>query len=582
MREYIRVTNSVKGKRRAGWVWAGALAILLIVATSCAVGPVGQRQPGEAIAPARSGPKSITLSLPIDPIGLAGGMAGNGAAVVPSRYFREFPNAYLTTYDPNDEVVPWLVTELPSLDNGTWTVRDDGRMEVTWKLRRGVKWHDGTELTSEDLRFSWEVSKDPTTTIAPQGIARYIEAVATPDPYTAIFTWSYPSQLGGLAGVREFDVLPRHVLEGFERAGLSDTPYFTDPAAFVGSGPYRPLAWERDRSITLEAFADYFLGRPKIDRVTFTIIPDTQAGLANVLAEQVDIAYWTVSYEGARIITQAWASTGGGTVEMQANNARHLLPQLRPDYASPRDLTDVRVRKALMYAMDRAELAETAAAGAAHVVNSTTYPDSALGRVVEARAVRYDYDPARAAALFAEAGWTRGEDGLLAKAGERFRLVYRAGRGSADSRLIFPVLEQQYRRLGIETILEVATASGPQEEATFSGVWFTALPDNQTGFLSRFNGALAAGPQNRWAGTNRNGYVNPAADELLNRVDRTLRRDERMEVWAEANRILVDEVAFMPLYNYPYPYVVRSRVLGATPGNPINPPSYFPHTWDVR
>ena len=113
-------------------------------------------------------------------------------------------------------------------------------------------------------------------------------------------------------------------------------------------------------------------------------------------------------------------------------------------------------------------------------------------------------------------------------------------------------------------------------------MWFTALPDNQTGFLSRFNSALIASAQNRWAGTDRNGYANPAADELLNRVDRTLRREERMDVWAEANRVVVDDLAFMPLYNYPYPYVVRTGVLGPTPGNPINPPSYFVHTWDLQ
>jgi ABC-type oligopeptide transport system substrate-binding subunit len=64
-------------------------------------------------------------------------------------------------------------------------------------------------------------------------------------------------------------------------------------------------------------------------------------------------------------------------------------------------------------------------------------------------------------------------------------------------------------------------------------------------------------------------------------VDVTLRRDERMQVWADANRILVDDLAFMPLYNYPYPYVVRRGVIGPFPGNPINPPSYFSHTWDL-
>jgi peptide/nickel transport system substrate-binding protein len=561
-----------------------AFAALLVAAMGCAASPSGQVAgggPAAAVTPARGGPKAITIALPIDPTALAGGMLGLGAATVPSRYFKEFPNAYLSTYNAQDEPVPWLTDELPSLDSGTWRVLDDGRMEVTWKLRRGIKWQDGAELTADDLRFSWEIGKDPTTQVAPQSVARFVEAVVTPDPYTAVFTWAQASQLGAQAGVREFDVLPRHLLDGAERAGLLDHPYFTDPGVFVGSGPFRPVTWEHGSSVTLEAFDGYFLGRPRIDRITFVSIRDNQAALANLLAGQVDISYWAISYEGARIVQQEWSRTGGGTVEMQPNNARHLLSQFRPDYATPRDLTDVRVRKALMYAMNRPELAEAAAAEVAQVVDSTTYPDSALGRRVEQRSIHYDFDPARAIALLADAGWHQGGDGLLTKGGERFRLEYRAGTGSADSTLIFPVLQQQYQRTGIDLAYYLSAPADPQAEALYPGVWFTALPANQTGFLSRFNSAQIATAQNRWAGGDRHGYANPAADVLLNRVDRTLRREERMEVWAEANRALVDDVAFMPLYTYPYPYTVRKGLVGPIPANPINPPSYFVHQWDL-
>src|SRR5262249_26859112 len=153
------------------------------------------------------------------------------------------------------------------------------------------------------------------------------------------------------------------------------------------------VSWDRGRSLTLQAFDDYFLGRPHIDQIVFSIIPDASTALANVLAGQVDVGYWVINYEGARVIQGQWGSDGG-SVEMQATNARHVLRQFRPDVASARDLLDVRVRRALMYAMDRSDLAETAAAGGAQVMNSTTYPDSALGRVVEARAIRYDFDPA--------------------------------------------------------------------------------------------------------------------------------------------------------------------------------------------
>ena len=570
----------MRSRSRIAW---RIFVVLAVLSVGCA-GRTGQVADGGATGapPARVGPKSISIVLPIDPTALGGSMQGLGAAAVPTRYFKEFPNAYLTTLDRQDEPSPWMATAVPSLDDGTLRVLDDGRMEVTWKLRPGIKWQDGVEVTAEDLRFSWEVAKDPATQIAPNGSARLVQDVAVLDTYTAVFTWTEPSAVGALAGAREFDVLPKHILEGADRARLVDHPYFSEPAAFVGSGPYRPITWERGSHLALEAYDGYFLGRPKIDRVTFQFIQDTRTALANLMAGQVDIMWRVPSYDGARIVAQEWARTGEGTVEIQANTARHLLPQLRADYAAPRDLTDVRVRKALMYGMDRADLAETVAPGAAVVINSTTYPESALGRAVEAQAVRYDYDPARAAALLAEAGWQKAADGTISKGGERFRLAYRAGTANADSTLIFPVIEQQYRKLGIDFVLDLANSSDPQAEATFSGIWFTALPNNQTGFLSRFMSANVAGPNNRWAPSNRHGYSNPAADDLIYRIDRTLRRDDRNALWAEVNRILVDQVAYLPLYNFPYPYFVRNRVVGPMPGNPINPPTYFVHTWDVQ
>ena len=516
----------------------------------------------------------------MDPPALASSIV-IGVTAVPSRYFREFPNAYLTTYNPNDEPVPWLAASLPSLEDGTWKVSDDGRMEVTWKLKPGIKWQDGSPLTSDDLLFSWEVDKDLTTGIASQSIARFVSSATAPDPLTAVFNWSTPSQLGGVAGVREFDILPKHVLEGLERKGMADNPFFTDPSVFVGSGPYRPVSWERGRMITLEAFNDYFLGRPHIDQVVFSIIPDPSTALTNVLAGQVDVSFWAISYEGAKVLQQQWSGTGG-TVEMQSNNARHILPQFRPDLVAPKDLLDVRFRKALMYAMDRNEVAETAAAGAARVINSTTYPDSALGKVVEAAAPRHDFDPTQAQALLAEVGWQKGPDGTLSKNGQKLELSYRLGAGLTDGNLIFPVIQQQYRRVGIDFQSSLAPSADLEAGATFPGLTFRGLPDNQGGFLSLFNSALIASPQNRWSGLNVEGYSNPAADDLLGRVDRTLRVDDRIAVWADANRLLLEDAAYIPLYNYPFPYIIRAGVTGLLPANAINPPSYFVHTWDLQ
>ena len=154
--------------------------------------------------------------------------------------------------------------------------------------------------------------------------------------------------------------------------------------------------------------------------------------------------------------------------------------------------------------------------------------------------------------------------------------------GSADASLIFPVLQQQYKRVGIELESVLSTVGDPMSEVVYPGLLFTSLPVNQTGFLTRFNSTQIATAQNRWVGPNRSGYANPAADELLNRVDRALRREERIQAWADANRMLVEDVAFMPLFNYPFVYIVRKGLTGPLPANPINPPSYFVHTWDLQ
>src|ERR1051325_1355652 len=112
---------------------AVSLFILCLAACAAPAGPSSGS--GGPSAPAPSGPKSITIVLPIDVTSLGGSLQGLGAAAVPTRYFKEFPNAYMTTLDQQDENVAWMATQVPSLDDGTWKVRDDGKMEVIWKLR---------------------------------------------------------------------------------------------------------------------------------------------------------------------------------------------------------------------------------------------------------------------------------------------------------------------------------------------------------------------------------------------------------------------------------------------------------------
>jgi peptide/nickel transport system substrate-binding protein len=560
------------------------LGILLAVALGCtppaAVAP--SQQAGQGPAPRRS--TSITIILQTEVGAFSTRLGAVGANSVSSRYFHEFVNAYLTTRDPTNELVPWLAAELPKLDNGMLKLLEDGGMEVTWKLRPGVLWHDGVEVTSSDVLFGWEAARDPITQIAPRGISRSVESVATPDRYTAVFRWRQTSQYANEAGEEQFELLPRHILEDdllASKEDFSHQPFFSSPEAFVGLGPYRPVSWERGSHITLEAFDRYFLGRPRIDRVTFKFIRDSQTSMSQLLAGAADMSYQTPQYENAQIIAERWAQSDGGSVQMLLSRARVLHTQFRPEVASPADLLDPRVRKALAHALDRQSAAEAVLPGFAQVADSLTYQD-AIGRAATQTVVRYAYDPSRALALLDEAGWRQGPDGALMKGGERFVLEYRYA-VQADAETLYPILQRDYRKVGIETT--VHRLVGPenlQAHALYPGVVTSGVAATIPAIMSRFSGSQVARPQNRYTGTNASGYQNLEIDRLFATIDSSVRAEDRVRLWAEVWGILTDEVALIPLYYFPSPYVLRKGIQGPLPANPADTPTFMVHTWEVQ
>jgi peptide/nickel transport system substrate-binding protein len=182
-----------------------------------------------------------------------------------------------------------------------------------------------------------------------------------------------------------------------------------------------------------------------------------------------------------------------------------------------------------------------------------------------------------------EAGWRRGPDGMLQKGADRFQLEYRSSGATFDAGALFPPLQQQLQRVGVDfEFHEIATTNTPADTAIYPGVWFTSVPPDSIPALTRFNGRLIATQENRFTGQNRNGYASPAADRYLDAIDASLRMDERARNWAELWRTLTDDVALFPMYYYPIPFVVSSRVTGVFPANPINPPTYQLQKWEVR
>lgn len=528
--------------------------------------------------------KAITIALRNDINALAGDADQGGRNTPPSLYVQEFLNAYLTVRDQEDEPRPQLARELPSLDSGTWKLFEDGRMEVTWRLRPDVRWHDGTSLTASDVQFSWEVAADPATAIGKRGITHLIERVDLIDPTTLVMHWRAPSSYGGELGLRELTVLPRHVLrdaflEG--RQSLHTHRYFTSPEGFVGSGAYRPVEWERDSHLTVEAFPDYFLGRPKIDRVTFRFIQDSRTALANVLAGVIDISYLAVEFGEATTVRDEWNRTGEGTVWLQPNQLRMIQPQMRAEYARPSDIAFNRdVRQALAYGMDRPAIAEAANPGAVMVVDSDGVPGTRFGDMIRSRAAHYDHNPQRALALLENAGWQRGTDSMLEKGGQRFQVELIADRGTEQDG-VYAVLRENYRQIGIETTF-VELSRDLQQRVTYPGLRHRGAFTNEPRTVWSFHTRELASAETRWAGANYSGYRNPAVDRAIDQLERSVRTDERAMHLAEIWRIVTEDVGAVGLYIRPVPYLVRKGIRGPIPGSLSGSVTSNVQAWEVQ
>lgn len=564
------------------------IASVLLV-TAC-TGPASTpgRPPGTGASLTQS--KAITISLEGEVNALATELDATGVSGL-SSYVHAFLHDYVTVNGDRDEVLPQLAATLPSLDDGTWKVFEDGRMQVTWHLRPGVLWHDGTEFTSADVKFGWEVTVDPA---APLGQvprqSRAIEAIDTPDPHTLVVHWKQPSRFGAQMMRSQINILPRHLLEEAflaNKEAFGGHAYFISTDALIGTGPYRPTDWVRGSHLVAEAFDRYHQGRPKIDKVTFRFIKDEQTTLANVLAGEIDVANRGLSWNGVQSLQREWARTGAGTVQNQPTNWRHVLFQFRPALASPSGLLDPRVRQALIHGVDRKALIEGIFPGAGPdvVAHSIAYPGTPIGDAVEPHIVKYAHDPTRASALLREAGWHAGGDQVLVNpsAGERFRLEFNAGGGDEDDKT-FALIESNYRPLGIELFYQSfgGRRQTPEESVTFTGLQKTGFPFNHPRFGRRWDSREVAGPENRYAGGNRSGYTNQQLDGVLDRLERSLRFEDELRYWGEAWRIITAAPAVLSLFFVPQPIAVRKGVEGVFPTNPSGDATWRVHTWDIK
>ena len=442
----------------------------------------------------------------------------------------------LIKYDENLQIVPWAAESYEILDGG---------LRLKFTLRPGILWEDGVEMTAEDVEFTYKVMIDPKTPTAYAGAFRMVSSFTVTGKYTVEVTYDAPfaRSLETWMG----SILPKHILE---KENFRETRFSRAP---IGSGPYKFKEWIAGSRIVLEANPRYFEGRPFIDQLVFSTIPDLTTMFLELKAGALDMM--TLSPQ------QYTYQTKDPAVADHYSQFRYLsfsYTYLAYNHESPL-FKDMRVRRAIAHVIDKREIVAGALLGQGETTIGPFVPGTwAYNNAI----VDYPVDIAAAEALLAEAGWKKDGKGTLRnEKGLPFAFSIMTNQGNEQRIKTAVIIQSQLAKLGmkvsVRTVEWATFFSQFVNKGFFDAVilgWTTPLdPDLYDVWHSS---------RMRPEGLNFIKYANARLDDLIERGRRTFDRAERKKLYDEAQAILHEEQPYCFLY-VPYSLpVVHKRFRG--------------------
>lgn len=347
---------------------AGAAAVAALLSATALGVPASAQEP-----------KTITGGFDVGPGGFQGNfnpLAATGGFTWLNVYFEPLVNynAELTAIEGA------LATEYAV---------NPAQTEYTFKLAKET-WHDGKPFTSKDVKFTVDLAKNGETGTVFAARLGAVSSVETPDERTVVIKLSRPDS-GFLATLTKLMILPEHALSGFTPKELATSTWWAKSP--VGTGPFKFKQYVTDQYVELAADEDYRLGRPKVDRIINRYFKNTAAAVAALRAGEIQFTY----VESDDVPTFK-SNDAFKVIEGQSFVANYLgFNQQVPLWK------DIRVRQAVMYAVDRQAIIDSLYGGAATIANCGYVAKQLIPEGLNP----YKYDPAKAKALLAEAGWEK-------------------------------------------------------------------------------------------------------------------------------------------------------------------------------
>jgi peptide/nickel transport system substrate-binding protein len=331
-----------------------------------------------------------------------------------------------------------------------WEVSPDF-LTYVFHINRDARWHDGADVTAEDVKFSFDAALNPNTgstytTLYNENIAGY--RIIDEHTFEVTARDRYVSFLQN--GPASIFIVPKHIWESVSFAAWSvdGASNGTDPARVIGSGPFKFKEWVLGDHITLERNDAYYNGPANLAKVIFRVLPDTEGAVDALKAGETDVLEIIPAPDTAAI-----QQTGGLTVDIY-DFYQMTLYLMNIDPKKTTLLQEVEVRQAMMMAIDRDSITENifygygeAAVGTQPPLSPAYAPDQMTPTLA--------FDPNAARALLDSVGWRdTNDDGVLDRGGVKLKLSLIYATGDATTNQIVAFLQESWKSIGIDVELE--------------------------------------------------------------------------------------------------------------------------------
>ena len=465
----------------------------------------------------------------------------------------------LASWDVDGHLSPILAAEIPSIQNGGLSA--DAK-SVTWKLKPGVKWHDGKPFTADDVVFTREYAADTATAAVSIQVYRDM-TVEKVDDLTVRILFDKPTPFWASPFVGAYGcIIPKHLFADYKGAKSREAPNNLKP---VGTGPYRFVEFKPGDQIRGEINPDYYMpNRPYFDTIELKGGGDAvSAARAIIQTGEYDYA-WNMQVEDEVLLRLEKGGKGktiyaaGGDIEFIALNFTDPNTEVDGERSSLKTkhplLSDTAVRKALALLVDRDAVQKVIYGRAGR---TTANYLNGPGQFVS-KNTSWEFSIDKAAKLLDEAGWKPGPDGIREKDGKKLKLLYQTSTNGPRQKTQ-AIVKQAFQKAGIDVELKSVVASvffssdvaNPDTYAKFyADIEMFQIPMTQPDpaqHMTRYHSRNVASKENKWQGQNFPRWVNKEYDAAIDAAETEIDPVKRAALYIKANDLMWQDTVFIPV-----------------------------------